>query len=117
MSTIQLPGGETAEIVDVEGITGYAEQVVTDVIAAAGDGDDLGRAGAAWLHSRVELIPHVVVSWSLRDPDGTPLPITLDAVMRLPRSIRRALIEATRPLHEEITRDFSAATPDPKAGR
>lgn len=112
MSTIHLPDGGTAEIVDEEGITGYAEQVVTEVLAEVESDDNIhmGRVGAAFMRSRVELLPHVVTSWSYEPK------VTLDAVMRLPRSVRAALVEQTKHLHQAITLSLQETQePDPKS--
>lgn len=113
MPTVQLPGGATAEIVDEEGLTGYAEQVVLEIIGAVDDMNNpsFGRVGAAFLRSQVELLPHVITSWSY------PQKITLDAVMRLPRSVRRALVTETEHLHGAIMKSVNGAdgAPDPKS--
>ena len=112
-ATVHLPDGNTAEICDVEGITAYAEQAVLAIYSSVG-GDvddptmDAGRAAVLFLQARVELLPHVIKSWSY------PKKITLNTVSCLPRSVRTTLIRATEHLLTEIVSGVNEAA-DPKS--
>jgi hypothetical protein len=112
-TTVHLPDGHTADICDSEGITAYAEQTVLAIYSSvSGDIEDptveAGRAAVAYLQARVELLPHVIKSWSY------PKKITLHTVSCLPRSVRATLVKETSHLLAEILSSVNEDA-DPKS--